>query len=205
MRKSLVLSAFFPVLIACGGGDSDAAPGVRDEPEAAAETATPSPQEQPRSQEFTPPPIAPDALRTADIIGTDGESIGTAELRAGPSGMVIRLEASGIPEGFHGVHLHQVGDCSDAAMGFKASGSHINIDNNAHGLLNPEGYHTGADFPNSYAGPDGLRTELFAAGLTLDQADDDDGFALIVHENEDDHMTQPIGGAGGRIACAAFG
>ena len=30
---------------------------------------------------------------------------------------------------------------------------------------------------------------------------DADGSAVIIHANPDDHMTQPIGGAGGRIAC----
>ncbi|HBS33699.1 MAG TPA: superoxide dismutase family protein, partial [Parvularcula sp.] len=33
---------------------------------------------------------------------------------------------------------------------------------------------------------------------------DDDGFAIIIHANPDDHVTQPIGGAGDRVACAAF-
>ncbi|MCQ8185350.1 superoxide dismutase family protein [Parvularcula maris] len=204
MRKPLVLSAILPVLIACGGGESDAASGSQEVPEVVLEGPQTSPEGETRSQEFTPPPVAPDEMQTADIVGTDGEVIGQAELRAGANGMVIRLDASGIPEGYHGVHLHQVGDCSDAAEGFKASGSHINIDDNVHGLLNRQGYHTGADFPNSYAGAEGLRAEIFAGGLLLDQARDEDGFALIIHENEDDHITQPIGGAGGRIACAAF-
>ena len=30
---------------------------------------------------------------------------------------------------------------------------------------------------------------------------DEDGSAVIIHENPDDHITQPIGGAGGRVAC----
>jgi Cu-Zn family superoxide dismutase len=142
--------------------------------------------------------------READIIGTGGDTIGTAMVQPGPNGMVIRIDAGEIPEGFHGVHLHQKGDCSDPGAGFKASGSHINIAGNEHGLLNADGYHVGADFPNLYAGPERVMGELFAGGLMLDQALDDDGFALIIHENEDDHRTQPIGGAGARLACAAF-
>ena len=30
---------------------------------------------------------------------------------------------------------------------------------------------------------------------------DDDGSSVVIHENPDDHVTQPIGGSGGRIAC----
>jgi len=30
---------------------------------------------------------------------------------------------------------------------------------------------------------------------------DGDGSAVIIHEHPDDHMSQPIGGAGGRIGC----
>jgi Cu-Zn family superoxide dismutase len=145
-----------------------------------------------------------DADMSADIIGTDGDTIGTAMLRNGPHGMIIRVDADGIADGWHAAHLHGVGDCSDPEAGFKASGSHINVDDRKHGLLNPEGFHTGADFPNLYASGDSVRGELFAVDLLMSDAMDEDGFALIMHENEDDHMTQPIGGAGGRIACAAF-
>ena len=30
---------------------------------------------------------------------------------------------------------------------------------------------------------------------------DEDGSSLVIHENADDHLTQPISGAGSRIAC----
>jgi len=142
---------------------------------------------------------------TAEIIGANGKVIGEAVMSNGVHGMMIRLAATGIPKGFHGAHLHSVGDCSDFADGFKASGGHINASGDEHGLLNPNGYHTGADFPNVYA-PESelLRAEIFSGGLTADVANDADGFALVIHEAQDDHMSQPIGGAGGRIACAAF-
>lgn len=29
----------------------------------------------------------------------------------------------------------------------------------------------------------------------------EEGTALVIHENPDDHMSQPIGGAGDRVAC----
>ena len=33
---------------------------------------------------------------------------------------------------------------------------------------------------------------------------DADGTALVIHAEPDDHLTQPIGGSGPRIACAVF-
>ena len=35
-------------------------------------------------------------------------------------------------------------------------------------------------------------------------ADDDGGSALVVHEDADEHVTRPIGGADGRIACTVI-
>ncbi|PZN98004.1 MAG: superoxide dismutase family protein, partial [Alphaproteobacteria bacterium] len=33
---------------------------------------------------------------------------------------------------------------------------------------------------------------------------DTDGLSFLVHANLDDHVSQPIGGAGARIACGVF-
>ena len=148
--------------------------------------------------------IAPRAEARAAVINGEGEEVGEALLMNGPHGMVIRLVAPGLPTGFHGAHLHTVGDCSDPEAGFKKAGGHINITQDEHGFLNPAGYHVGANFPNLWSGPQGMVTEVFANDLPLQLAMDEDGFSFIIHTNEDDHLSQPIGGAGGRIACAAF-
>lgn len=82
---------------------------------------------------------------------------------------------------------------------FKASGGHTNVDNKQHGLLNPDGPDSG-DLPNVYAGVDGIvRVELFATRVNVSTIMDEDGSAIVVHENRDDHTTQPIGGAGGAL------
>ncbi|MEO1658464.1 MAG: superoxide dismutase family protein [Pseudomonadota bacterium] len=144
-------------------------------------------------------------LMSADVIGTSGQVIGEVVMSEGVHGMMFRLTAAGLPEGWHGAHLHTVGDCSDHVNGFKTAGGHINITQEEHGFLNPKGFHVGANFPNLYA-PAGepMRIEVFSQDLSLAQANDEDGFTFIIHVNEDDHVSQPIGGAGGRIACAAF-
>jgi Cu-Zn family superoxide dismutase len=43
---------------------------------------------------------------------------------------------------------------------------------------------------------------VFSALVTLPALKDADGSAVVIHANADDHMAQPIGGAGARVACA---
>ncbi len=151
------------------------------------------------------------------FVNPAGDTIGRVVFIGAPNGGVLmRVDVGTLPAGWHGIHLHQVGDCSDGANGFKASGGHIDPDQAEHGLLNPNGWER-ADIPNIFAGSDGQATaEIFQTGLSLLPSEeagtlgntvpllDDDGFAVIIHENRDDHRSQPIGGAGSRIACAVL-
>lgn len=153
----------------------------------------------------------------ANFIGRDGSPMGYVVFTNAPgAGVLMRIDLKNLSQGWHGIHLHRIADCSDAADGFKASGGHIDPDEREHGLLNPNGPER-ADLPNIYAGADGRATaaifndlvalypsEAAAAAAGPFPLMDEDGFAVIVHENADDHMTQPIGGAGGRVACAAI-
>lgn len=148
---------------------------------------------------------------SAKFINTDGEVIGSAELTSGPHGTVVRVDIEALSDGgrFHAMHIHSVGDCSDPEQGFLASGGHLNPYGREHGLLNPAGIDAG-DFANLYAHEGGVvRQELFTHLATLDGSHGarilgETGAALVIHANEDDHMTQPIGGAGARIACGVI-
>ncbi|MGE0409264.1 MAG: superoxide dismutase family protein [Amphiplicatus sp.] len=153
---------------------------------------------------------------TATFHNAAGEEVGHAVFTEAPGGVLMRVDLKGLSEGWHGIHFHQIGDCSDGADGFKASGGHIDPDEHEHGLLNPMGAER-ADLPNIYAGPDGRASaEFYRGGLALTASEesaaangpypllDDDGFAVVVHENPDDHQTQPIGGAAARVACASI-
>lgn len=142
---------------------------------------------------------------TADMIGLEGESIGSAKLIDGPNGMLIRLELApgSLEPGWHGIHLHATGDCSDIGT-YKMSGGHVGKMEGGHGLLNPKGPENG-DLPNIWAAADGSAGyEAFTTLDTLGALVADDGSAIIIHEGEDDHMTQPIGGAGARVACGVI-
>ena len=103
----------------------------------------------------------------------------------------------------HGRLLHATGSC---APNSKAATGHINPGEVEQGLRNPAGPDNG-DLPNLYAAADGTaRAEFFTTRVPVSGGEmpallDEDGSAVIIHESPDDHMTQPIGGAGGRIGC----
>lgn len=153
------------------------------------------------------PPKKPDGLPLAFKAG-DGAARGTGVLTAGPKGVLVHLELTGLTPGWHAIHFHAVADCSDAKL--EKSGAHVQHGGKApHGLLNPDGNDAG-DLPNIWADADGkVKAEVFSTFVSADKASagranlmDQDGSALIVHANLDDYVSQPIGGAGARVACA---
>lgn len=154
----------------------------------------------------TPVLAMPEGVSVA-LINNNGDNIGQVAVMPATNGVLIRILANNLPNGLLGMHFHAVGDCSDLE-GFTTAGPHIMPEGKPHGFLHPEGPHAG-NLPNLFVGSNGLATvELYSNLVTYDSGPaallDDDGSALIIHENEDDHLTQPIGGAGGRIGCAAL-
>lgn len=139
-----------------------------------------------------------------------GNAVGTATLTGSPHGVLIYLDLKGLPPGPKAIHIHMVGTCEDPDEGFVASKGHLNPDGKEHGLLNPAGPDAG-DLPNIHVRADGtVQVEIFTKLASLGGGDgrakilDEDGSALVIHENRDDHITQPIGGAGARIACGVI-
>lgn len=157
-------------------------------------------------------PAAPTAMTTPITIA-DGTSIGTLSLTAAPSGVLLQVDITkGLTPGWHGMHFHQTGDCSDPK--FMTSGGHMNHaeSKKPHGLLNPAGPDFG-DMVNLYAAADGsAHGQAFTTAVRLEARSsateavlrDADGSALVIHANADDHISQPIGGAGARVACAVI-
>jgi len=154
------------------------------------------------------PALAQDA---GTLRGNDGATLGTVMAKAAPRGVLLRVEVKGLTPGWHGIHFHAKGDCSDEK--FLNSGAHVHahdIEQATHGLLNPEANDSG-DLPNIYVHADGTaQAELFSPFVTYEAVDGDarpalkdaDGSALVIHASPDDYTTQPIGGAGARVACA---
>lgn len=150
---------------------------------------------------------APTEPPHVNVIGLDGDPIGTAVFVQTPNGVMISVAVEGLPEGEHGFHLHATGIC-DPAEGFKSAGGHFAPRNHQHGLKLAEGPHAG-DMPNQFVGADGtLRAHLFNDRVTLGEGfnslTDADGSALIIHAGADDYVSQPTGAAGSRLACAVI-
>ena len=143
------------------------------------------------------------SMAQADILNTEGSVIGKATFEQTPHGVLMYIEAAGLPPGGHGIHLHTVGTCTPD---FSAAKGHINPEGVKHGLRNPEGPDNG-NLPNLYVAADGsAKAEFFTTLVSVAAGEkpallDEDGSTVIIHEQLDDHMTQPIGGAGGRISC----
>lgn len=141
--------------------------------------------------------------KIANVLNKKGQKIGMVEATAGPHGVMLDISVNSMPPGKHGMHMHAVGSC-DPDTGFKSAGGHINTMDKGHGLLYADGPHEG-DLPNLVVNAEGYgAAQVFSHTLTWDLLSDEDGAALIIHEGTDDHMTQPLGGSGGRAACAAF-
>ncbi|MGB6317793.1 MAG: superoxide dismutase family protein, partial [Litorimonas sp.] len=151
----------------------------------------------------------PDAPRLVDasatLIDRSGEAVGSAQFFQGTDGVLMRIAVNGLTPGAHGMHFHAKGTCEDPQDGFMATGGHIMPLGKPHGYMNPGGPHAG-NLPNIFVGADGtaiveLHTHLVTVTGGMAALLDADGSTLIIHESEDDHITQPIGGAGGRLVC----
>lgn len=148
------------------------------------------------------------SVHTATFIANDRMTVGKVTLTDMPKGVEATIEIEGLTPSLHGMHFHVKADCEDE--GFKNSGGHINPDNHQHGLKNPDGPDN-ADMPNLRADDEGRSVQTvfndrisFYGKAGRPALFDEDGSAMIIHANPDDHMTQPIGGAGARVACAVI-
>jgi len=145
--------------------------------------------------------LAQTAPVTADLKNGSGAVIGKVTLSDAPHGVVMRVETKGLTPGWHGLHFHEKADCSKSD--FTSAGGHTHgAGDRVHGLLNPKANETG-DLPNLFVGADGVgNTEVYSTLVKLADLKDADGSAVVIHASPDDHMAQPIGGAGARVACA---
>jgi Cu-Zn family superoxide dismutase len=121
----------------------------------------------------------------------------------GDSVKVVAAVEGLTPKQQHAIHIHQFGDCS-SADGMSAGG-HYNPDNHQHGLPSTEQRHAG-DLGNLSADNDGkAKYEITIKNVSIAGTKNPIiGRGVIVHAKADDGG-QPVGNAGGRIACGVIG
>jgi Cu-Zn family superoxide dismutase len=155
------------------------------------------------------PSLAATPAVEVEIKGAAGQAVGVARLTEGPRGLLLRLEVRNLLPGWHGLHFHETGDCS--SPDFKSAGAHLHgAETSVHGLLNPAANESG-DLPNLFVANDGTgQAEVFSPWTSLgpqaarQALGDANGAAIVIHAAADDHQSQPIGGAGARLACGVI-
>ena len=103
----------------------------------------------------------------------------------------------------HGLHIHEVGDCS-SGDGMSAKG-HFNPFGKPHGSPGTAERHAG-DLPPLKAAKNGrakVDAEVDMISVTPGPGSII-GRAVIVHADPDDFRTQPTGNAGARLACGVI-
>ncbi len=58
------------------------------------------------------PRATPGQMGQAAIINGQGAEIGKATLMQGATGLLIKVEATGLTPGWHGIHIHATGQCA---------------------------------------------------------------------------------------------
>ena len=145
----------------------------------------------------------------ADILNNKGKKIGVATFKQGTDGVLMRIDIGHLKPGVHGMHFHEVGNCSDFEKFDHAKG-HIALHGQPHGYFHPDGPQEG-NLPNLIVDKNSrTHVELYTDLISLSgkgwkpELLSEQGSALIIHENEDDHFTQPSGNAGKRVACGVI-
>ena len=140
----------------------------------------------------------------AQIKGTaEGSPIqGTAKFEDTKGGLKVTVSLTGVPGDKHALHIHEFGDCGEAG---KAAGSHFNPENAKHGdaLKDAKHAHPG-DFGNVTVKDGNVVLEAVLPKASLIGGKHPvAGRSIVLHEKADD-FSQPVGNAGGRIACGVI-
>lgn len=167
------------------------------------------------------------AFATASVANADGEEVGTAEISEADGSSELSVDVSGLVPGMYGMHLHAVGACEpdstapnagtddsdDPETGdFLSAGGHLGAEGHDH----PD---HGGDLPALLVNEDGSGS-LTVTTDRIEESEllDDDGSAIIIHEDADNYGNVPeryapdgpdedtlsTGDAGGRQACGVF-
>lgn len=143
---------------------------------------------------------------TIGMMDTGGKPLGQVQMVETTAGVLMKIKLKGVPPGWHGFHIHERGECKGD---FASAGGIYNPLGAKHGYLNDEGPMVG-DLPNLVASATGeIEVELLSPFVTLSKTAEEsifdaDGSSIVIFENADDHLSEPEGNAGARIACGVI-
>lgn len=150
---------------------------------------------------------ASDSKKEAGVARVSGTAAGstitgTARFEDVKGGLKVTVTLTGVPDGEHALHIHEFGDCSDSG---KAAGSHYNPKGAPHGhaLKDAKKAHPG-DLGNVTAKDGKVTFEGVLPKPSLMGKLAVAGRSIVLHEKADE-FSQPVGNAGGRIACGVIG
>ncbi len=137
---------------------------------------------------------------------SDSNVTGTITFSEDGDQVLMNAVFTGLTPGSHAIHLHEYSDCSSPDG--KSTGGHWNPTFENHGAWgNDTGFHRG-DIGNFEADENGEATISFETDLWCINCDDETknivGKAVIVHQGQDDFVSQPSGAAGSRVSCAGL-
>ena len=215
-RKKMPLSALGASVLlfaSCGTGeDSPAAQGDVEPRETATTTVTEGVADRGTD--------GGEVFAVAELVNPEGEARGTAEFAEAGGGTLVTVDATDLTPGFHGLHIHGIGLCEPDSENpnepgeqgaFLSAGGHLAGPDGEAG--HPE--HAG-DLPPLFVTEDGTaRIMTLTDRLDRDLLLDDDGSAVMIHENSDnlaniperyapdgpDEETRNAGDGGSRVAC----
>lgn len=165
----------------------------------------------------------------ASLVKPDGSSAGTATFTEKDGVVVVDVRVTGLPAGFHGMHIHEVGKCEpDSVAKNGAPGSAANFGSAGGHWQKPgaSGHPMTGDLVSMYVNANGTGQTVTSTGaFTLsDIKKNSEGNALMIHADADnfgnvpsskyanvvpgqpvpDSQTLSTGDAGGRIACGVI-
>jgi len=142
---------------------------------------------------------------TAQLQPTKGsKTFGEATFEEADGKIHVVIYVQGLKPGQeHGLHIHEVGDCS-SGDGMSTKG-HFNPHGKPHARAGTPERHAG-DLPSLKADKGGRgKVDALVDVITIAAGPGSIvGRGLIVHADPDDYKTQPTGNAGARIACGVI-
>ena len=152
-----------------------------------------------------PPPLEMKAM--AELKAADGQDIeGEIEMSDTGAGVRVMAKIENAEPGMHGIHIHQLGNCSDIKG--KSMGDHFAPASHEHALPNEATARHLGDLGNIQVSEEGKgELEITVPGANLRPGDPKSflGRALVLHLGKDSGKSQqPSGGSGEPIACGVI-